>query len=72
MKRPNATERDFVLMLSNAGGRHRFGPEDKVTSEIHRMLRTLDRRGYVAVEEENGVTTVALTALGKEEVDHAN
>lgn len=70
MKRPNASERPFLTMLSNAGGSHRFGPEDKITSEMHRMIRTLDRRGYVSVESENGITTVTLTALGQDEVDN--
>lgn len=71
MKRPNADERTFLRMLSNAGGEYRFGPEDKVTSEIHRMLRSLARRGYLTVESENGITTVTLTAMGQEEVDNA-
>jgi hypothetical protein len=70
MKRPNTTERSFLTMLSNAGGQHRFGPEDKVTSEAHRMIRSLDRRGYVSVESENGITTVTLTALGRDEVEN--
>lgn len=70
MKRPAPSELQFLQMLSAVGHRHRFGPEDKVTSEIHRMLRSLDRRGYVSVESENGITTVTLTALGQEEVDH--
>ena len=68
MKRPTPTERQFLVMLSNAGGRHRFGPEDKVTAEMHRMIRSLDRRGYVSVEEENAIATVSLTPLGQEEV----
>lgn len=70
MKRPTPSELQFLRLVSAVGHRHRFGPEDKVTSEIHRMLRSLDRRGYVSVESENGVTTVSLTALGQEEVDH--
>jgi hypothetical protein len=69
MKRPNANELQFLRLVSAVGHRHRFGPEDKVTSEVHRMLRSLDRRGYLTVESENEVTTVTLTALGQEEVD---
>lgn len=63
-------ERIFLSILADAGGRHRFGPEDKVTSEMHRMIRTLDRRGYISVEEENGITTVTLTGLGRQEAEH--
>lgn len=70
MKRPNPTEHSFLVMLSNNGGRHRFGAEDNVNREAHRMLRSLKSRGYVTVEEENSVTTVSLTALGQEEVEH--
>ena len=70
MKRPNANELQFLRLVSAVGHRHGFGPEDKVTSETHRMLRSLDRRGYVSVESENGITTVTLTALGQDEVDH--
>lgn len=66
----NAAERQFLVMLSNAGGKYRFGPEDNVNREAHRMLRTLKSRGHVSVEEENAVTTVSLTALGQDEVDH--
>lgn len=70
MKRPTPTERQLLVMLSDAGGRYRFGPEDSVNREAHRMLRTLKSRGYVSVEEENGITTVSLTALGQEEVEN--
>jgi len=70
MKRPTPDERSFLSMLSSVGGQHRFGPEDKVTSEIHRMIRTLDRRGYLSASEENGVTTVTLLPAGREEVEH--
>lgn len=70
MRRPNVNEMAFLRMLRHASGRHRFSPEDNVNSEAHRMLRTLKARGYVSVEEENAVTTVSLTALGQEEVEH--
>lgn len=70
MKRPTPDERSFLSMLNAAGGRHRFGPEDKVTSEIHRMIRSLDRRGYISVESENNITTVTLTSLGREEAEN--
>lgn len=70
MKRPTPDESSFLSMLNAAGGRHRFGPEDKVTSEIHRMIRTLDRRGYISVEAENWITTVTLTAFGRQEAGH--
>lgn len=68
----NATELDFLVMLSNAGGLHRFEPTDNVTREAHRMLRSLDRRGYISVEAENGITTVTLSPMGMEEVENAN
>lgn len=70
MKRPTPTELDFLVMLSNAGGRHRFGPEDNVSREAHRMIRSLKSRGYISVEEENGITTVTLTGLGQQEAEH--
>lgn len=69
MKRISDIEQSFLTMLSGAGGRHRFTREDKVSSEMHRMLRSLDRRGYITVEEENGVTTVTLTNQGQEEAN---
>lgn len=65
----NDTEHSFLVMLSNAGGRHRFGPEDNVTRETHRMLRSLKGRGYITVEEENSVTTITLTSQGQEEAN---
>lgn len=70
MKRPTPTELDLLVMLSNAGGRHRFGIEDNVSREAHRMIRSLKSRGYISVEEENGITSVTLTGLGRDEVDH--
>lgn len=65
----NATEHSFLVMLSNVGGRHRFGPDDNVTRETHRMLRSLKGRGYITVEEENSVATVTLTSQGQEEAN---
>lgn len=65
----NTTEHSFLVMLSNASGRHRFVPEDSVSRETHRMLRSLKGRGYITVEEENSVTTVTLTYQGQEEAN---
>lgn len=69
MKKITSDERSFLSMLSSAGGSHVFGPEDKVTSEMHRMLRSLDRRGLVAMSEIDGRYRADLTSQGQEEAN---
>jgi hypothetical protein len=69
MRRLSSAELSFLTMLKSAGDDFVFGRDDKVTAEGHRMLRRLDRAGWISVTDTDDGPRVSLTAMGRDAVN---
>lgn len=69
MRKLSISELSFLTMLHNAGDNFVFGREDKVTAEAHRMLRRLDRAGWVSVTDTDDGPRVSLTSMGRSAIN---
>lgn len=71
MKKISDQERQLLQRVRDAGGRHCFGADDHIPAEGHKLLRSLARRGYLAIEPTDDGPLVILAPMGRAEVDHA-
>lgn len=72
MRKLSEQERSLLRRVSAAGGSHCFNRDDPIPSSAHKALRSLERRGYLAVETtQDGIrVTVTWAAQGLDEADH--
>jgi len=67
MKRLTSQELQLLQRVSAAGGSHCFRQEDSIPAAGIKALRSLERRGYLTVEQTDDGPLVALTVMGEEE-----
>jgi len=71
MKKVSDNERELMRRVSEAGGSHCFRADDHIPGAGRKALRSLEYRGYLTVEATDDGPLVTLTALGREEAEHA-
>lgn len=70
MKKLSANELELLRRVAKAGGSHCFSSDDNIPAAGHKALRSLERRGFLAVDATDDGPLVTLTAQGRAEVDH--
>lgn len=70
MKKVSPNERELMRRVLAAGGSHCFRAEDRIPSDGHKALRSLERRGYLTVDSTDDGPLVTLLPAGREEVEH--